>query len=71
MKGFVVITRSFIFFFEKGTPMRYHYEKPDIYRMNYGKLYICNHPLYNRNTLYTIDNIGLAAIQRKCQNKTT
>ena len=45
--------------------MRYHYEKPDIYLSTYGQDYICNHPLYNKCTLFTIDEKGLAVIQQR------
>lgn len=45
--------------------MRYHYEKPSIYRSMYGKLYICNHPVYSRCTLFQIGDKGLAIIQQK------
>ena len=44
--------------------MRYHYQKPDIYLSMYGELYICNHPVYDRCTLFTIGNKGLAVIQQ-------
>ena len=45
--------------------MRYHYEKPPIYLSMYGNTYSCNHPVYNKCTLYTIDNRGLAVIQQR------
>jgi hypothetical protein len=45
--------------------MRYHYKKPHIYLSMYGKLYICNHPVYSRCTLFQIDNRGLAVIQQR------
>ena len=45
--------------------MRYHYKKPDIYLSMYGKLYICNHPVYDRCTLFTIGEKGLAVIQQR------
>lgn len=45
--------------------MRYHYQKPDIYLSMYGELYICNHPVYDRCTLFTIGNKGLAVIQQR------
>lgn len=48
-----------------GEFMRYHYEKPSIYRSMYGKLYICNHPVYSRCTLFQIGDKGLAIIQQK------
>lgn len=45
--------------------MRYHYEKPTIYSSMYGTTYICDHPVYDRCTLYQIDNKGLAVIQQR------
>lgn len=45
--------------------MRYHYKKPDIYLSMYGKLYICNHPVYDRCTLFTIGDKGVAVIQQR------
>lgn len=45
--------------------MRYHYEKPPIYLSMYGDTYICNHPVYDKCTLYKADNRGLAVIQQR------
>lgn len=45
--------------------MRYHYEKPDTYLSMYGKLHTCDHPVYDRCTLYLIGNKGLAVIQQR------
>ena len=45
--------------------MRYHYEKPTIYSSMYGTTYTCNHPVYDRCTLYTIRNKGLCVIQQR------
>lgn len=45
--------------------MRYHYEKPTIYLSMYGKLYICDHPVYSRCTLFQIGGMGLAVIQQR------
>lgn len=45
--------------------MRYHYEKPSIYLSIYGNVYICNHPIYNKCTLYKIGEKGLAVIQQR------
>lgn len=45
--------------------MRYHYEKPTIYSSMYGLTYTCNHPIYNRCTLYKIGDKGLAVIQQR------
>lgn len=53
--------------------MRYHYEKPEIYLSRYGETYSCNHPVYDRCTLFKIGNRGLAVIQQRYNksNKTT
>lgn len=45
--------------------MRYHYEKPEIYRASYGVVYECNHPVYSKCTLYRIGDDGLAVIQQR------
>lgn len=45
--------------------MRYHYEQPPIYLSRYGETYICDHPAYNRCTLFRIGNRGLAVIQQR------
>jgi len=45
--------------------MRYHYKIPKTYKSNYGELYICDHPVYDRCTLYKISNKGLAIIQQR------
>ena len=50
--------------------MRYHYEKPTIYFSMYGETYICNHPVYNKCTLFKIGNIGLSIIQQRYNPKT-
>lgn len=49
----------------KESVMRYHYEKPDIYRSTYGETYACDHPVYNTCTLFRIGNKGLAVIQQR------
>lgn len=53
--------------------MRYHFDKPALWYQTYGKTYICDHPVYNRCTLFLIDNFGLAVIQQRynVKNKTT
>ena len=53
--------------------MRYHYQKPTIYRSMYGETYICNHPVYNKCTLFKIGHRGLAVIQQRfnAENKST
>lgn len=45
--------------------MRYHYEKPTIYRSIYGNTYTCGHPIYDKCTLYTINDKDLAVIQQR------
>ena len=50
--------------------IRYHYEKPSIYISMYGGIYKCDHPVYNRCTLYQIGNDGLAVIQQRFNKRT-
>lgn len=50
--------------------MRYHYDKPDLYLSMYGESYECNHPVYNKCTVYKIDDKGLAVIQQKFDPET-
>lgn len=50
--------------------MRYHHEKPSIYMSMYGENYICNHPVYDRCTLYKIGDRGLAVIQQRYNPET-
>ena len=45
--------------------MRYHFDKPEIYVSMYGEFYICDHPVYNRCTLYKMGKKGLAVIQQQ------
>lgn len=45
--------------------MRYHYEKPTIYLSLYGSTYTCNHAVYDRCTLFQIEDKGLAVIQQR------
>lgn len=45
--------------------MRYHYEKPKLYSSMYGMTYTCDHPVYDRCTLFQINNKGLAVIQQR------
>lgn len=45
--------------------MRYHYEKPELYSSVYGQIHMCDHPVYDRCTLYLIDKKGLAVIQQR------
>ena len=42
------------------------YYKPNVYGIGCcGTTYSCNHPYYNRCTLYTIEEKGLAVIQQR------
>ena len=50
--------------------MRYHYEKPSIYLSMYGITYSCNHPVYDRCTLFQIHKKGLAIIQQRFNSDT-
>lgn len=50
--------------------MRYHFEKPSLYVSRYGSTYFCDHPVYNRCTLYKIGDKGLAIIQQRFNEKT-
>lgn len=50
--------------------MRYHYEKPTIFRSVYGNIYECQHPVYDRCTLYLIGKKGLAVIQQRYEPDT-
>ena len=45
--------------------MRYHYEKPSVYVSTYGRTYFCNHPVYDRCTLFEVNDKGLAVIQQR------
>lgn len=42
--------------------MKYFYEKPE-YWHNVGIIYSCDHPMFNRCTLFLKDNKGIAIIQ--------
>lgn len=50
--------------------MRYHYTKPDVTVPVFGQLYICNHPVYDRCTLFLIEKKGLAIIQQRYDQNT-
>lgn len=50
--------------------MRYHHEKPTVYTSLYGTTYECEHPVYDKCTLYLMDNRGLAVIQQRFDPKT-
>ena len=50
--------------------MRQHYVRPDISLSMYGEVYICDHPLYDRCTLFRIGDRGLAVIQQRYDEPT-
>lgn len=45
--------------------MRYFYNKPDLYSIDYSEVYVCNHPVYSSCTLLKFENKGLAVIQQR------
>ena len=45
--------------------MRYHHQPSSQIRQHYGTVYICEHPVYSRCTLYVIKHKGLAVIQQR------
>lgn len=50
--------------------MRYHYEKPKHYSPAFGTSHTCNHPVYDKCTLFKIGRKGLAVIQQRHDPKT-
>lgn len=50
--------------------MRYHYEKPSVYRSMYGVTYTCDHPVYDKCTLFLIGKKGLCVIQQRYEKET-
>lgn len=50
--------------------MRYHYEKPAMYVSMYGTTYSCDHPVYDKCTLFKIENKGLSVIQQRFNRET-
>ena len=50
--------------------MRYHYDKPTIYLSMYGRTYKCEHPVYDRCTVFEIEGRGLAIIQQRFDEET-
>lgn len=45
--------------------MRQHYVRPDICLSMYGEVFICDHPIYERCTLFRVGCRGLAVIQQR------
>ena len=50
--------------------MRYHYEKPKLYSSMYGNTYECDHPVYDKCTVFKIGRKGLAVIQQRYDSET-
>ena len=50
--------------------MRYHFEKPELYVSQYGEVYMIDHPLFDRCTLFRIESKGLIVIQQRFNSKT-
>lgn len=50
--------------------MRYHYNKPNLYFAKYGESYACDHPVYDKCTLFKINKKGLAVIQQRYDSDT-
>lgn len=50
--------------------MRYHHEKPKAYSSIFGRTYECNHPVYDKCTLYEINGKGIAVIQQRFDPET-
>lgn len=49
--------------------MKYYFEKPSYFVPIFGKTYFCNHPIYNKCTLFIIGDKGLAVIQQRFNPK--
>lgn len=45
--------------------MRYHSEEPILSIPVFGNVYICDHPVYDRCTLFKWGGVGLAIIQQR------
>ncbi len=49
--------------------MRYYYQPKQQDSSRFSQIYICNHPLYSRCTLYKFNELGLAVIQQRFDPK--
>ena len=45
--------------------MRYHFEKQEFSASQYGQIYICDHSVYSRCTLYRIEKKSLVVIKQR------
>lgn len=50
--------------------MRYHYKKQKYFKTLYGEIYSCDHPVYDKCTLFKINGRGLSVIQQRYDSKT-
>ena len=50
--------------------MRYHHKNKKQYLTSYAEHYICDHPVYSSCTLFRKDDVGLAIIQQRYDEKT-
>lgn len=50
--------------------MRYHYEKLKIYMTMYRETYKCDHPVYDKCTLFKMEGKGLAVIRQRYDENT-
>lgn len=50
--------------------MRYHVNPPSLSKQAFGEIYICDHPVYDRCTLYKYGKRGIAVIQQRYDEKT-
>lgn len=50
--------------------MKYFHQKSYLCHHIYGKTYSCDHPVYNRATLYVKYGLGLCVIQQRYDEKT-
>lgn len=51
--------------------MRYHYTSSSVGKDQYAIQYICDHPIYDRCTLFKIGDKGLAVVQQRAKGKLT
>lgn len=50
--------------------MRYFTNKPEFSTHMYGETYVCNHPLYDRCTLYKVGSRGVCVVQQRFNEST-
>lgn len=50
--------------------MRHHYSTTSLPKPVYGEIYICDHPVYNKCTLFLIGRKGLVVVQQRYDSTT-